>query len=125
MVPWMMLRTDPVNLDPLDLQERMVYLDPRAKKEITDKLESQVNQGSKDLEETWVQWVFQVLKVLWDLQVQKVPAVDKVFQVCQVVLWDLVVPDFQDSLLDLEHLLAPCHLGFLCLHDVQLGLEDQ
>jgi hypothetical protein len=62
----MMLRTDPVNLDPLDLQERMVYLDPRAKKEITDKLESQVNQGSKDLEETWVQWVFQVLWVNLD-----------------------------------------------------------
>jgi hypothetical protein len=41
-------------------------LDPRARKEIMDKLESQVNQGSKDLEETWDQWVFQVLWVNLD-----------------------------------------------------------
>jgi hypothetical protein len=41
-------------------------LDPRVKKEIMDKLESQVNQGSKDLEETWDQWVFQVLWVNLD-----------------------------------------------------------
>jgi hypothetical protein len=41
-------------------------LDPRVKKEIMGKLESQVNQGSKGLEETWDQWVFQVLWVNLD-----------------------------------------------------------
>jgi hypothetical protein len=41
-------------------------LDPQAKKEIMEALESQVNQGSKDLEETWDQWVFQVLWVNLD-----------------------------------------------------------
>ena len=68
MVPWMTLSTKRVNRDPLDPQARMGHLDPRDKKEIMDKLESQENQASKGLEETWVQWVFQVLWVNLDPQ---------------------------------------------------------
>ena len=41
-------------------------MDPRDKKEIMEKLESQENLGSKGLEETWVLWVFQVLWVNLD-----------------------------------------------------------